>query len=76
MLNIPGHKDRTDPFCGVGTNEMTDYVGKECRRLNMVQILCTHACKWKKMRSVETTSGMGERRRRMVKQVNSTIIHC
>jgi hypothetical protein len=22
-------------------------VGKGCRRMNMVQILCTHVCKWK-----------------------------
>jgi hypothetical protein len=22
-------------------------VGKDCKRVNMVQILCTHACKWK-----------------------------
>jgi hypothetical protein len=22
-------------------------VGKGCRRVNMVQILCTHVCKWK-----------------------------
>jgi hypothetical protein len=34
-------------------------VGRGCRRVNMMQILCTHACKWK-MRLVETILGMGE----------------
>jgi hypothetical protein len=29
------------------------------RRMNMVQILCTHVCKWK-MIPVETIPGMGE----------------
>jgi hypothetical protein len=33
-------------------------VGKGCGRVNIVQILCTHVCKWK-MRPVETIPGMG-----------------
>jgi hypothetical protein len=33
-------------------------VGKGSGRVNIVQILCTHVCKWK-MR-LETTPGMGE----------------
>jgi hypothetical protein len=31
---------------GIG-NRSVENVGKGCRRVNMVQILCTHACKWK-----------------------------
>jgi hypothetical protein len=32
--------------------------GEGCGKMNMVQILCTHVCKWK-MRPVETIPGMG-----------------
>jgi hypothetical protein len=42
---------------GVGTSGRREEVGKGCRRMNMVQILCTHVCKWK-MRPVETIPGM------------------
>jgi hypothetical protein len=30
-----------------GSNERGENVGKECRRVNMLQILCTHVCKRK-----------------------------
>jgi hypothetical protein len=30
-----------------GTSQRGEEVGKGCRRVNMVQILCTHVCKWK-----------------------------
>jgi hypothetical protein len=42
----------------VDTNGRGKEVGKGCRRVSMVQILCTHVCKWKNV-SVETTPGMG-----------------
>jgi hypothetical protein len=29
----------------VGTSGRKEEIGKGCRRLNMVQILCTHVCK-------------------------------
>jgi hypothetical protein len=32
---------------GVGTNGSGEDVGRGCRRVNMVQIFCTHVCKWK-----------------------------
>jgi hypothetical protein len=32
---------------GVGTSGTGDEEGKGCKRVNMVQILCTHVCKWK-----------------------------
>jgi predicted RNA-binding protein YlqC (UPF0109 family) len=32
----------------VGTSEMEEVVGKGGRRVNIVQILCTHVCKCKK----------------------------
>jgi hypothetical protein len=37
-------------------------VGKGLGRVNVVQILCIHVCKWK-MRPVETTPGMGAGKR-------------
>jgi hypothetical protein len=42
----------------VDTSRRGEEVGKGCGRVNMVQILCTHVCKWK-TRSVETIPGMG-----------------
>jgi hypothetical protein len=32
---------------GSDTSGRGEDVGKGCRRMNMVQILCTHVCKWK-----------------------------
>jgi hypothetical protein len=32
---------------GLGTNGIRKDVGKWCRRVNMVQILHIHVCKWK-----------------------------
>jgi hypothetical protein len=32
---------------GVDTSRRGEEVGKGCRRVNMVQILCTYVCKWK-----------------------------
>jgi hypothetical protein len=33
---------RTGPLWGVGTSGRREDVGKGCRRVNMMQILCTH----------------------------------
>jgi hypothetical protein len=41
-----------------GTSGRRDDMGKACRRENMVQILCTHVCKWK-MIPVEIILEMG-----------------
>jgi hypothetical protein len=38
---------RTDPLWGFGTSRSREDVGKEGRRVNMVQILCAHVHKWK-----------------------------
>jgi hypothetical protein len=38
---------KTGPVCGVGTSGEED-IRKGCRRVNMVEILCTHVCEWKK----------------------------
>jgi hypothetical protein len=48
---------------GAGSGREED-IGKECRKVNLVQILCTHVCKWKN-RSAETIPGMerGEEKR-------------
>jgi hypothetical protein len=43
---------------GCYTNESGAELGKWCRGVNIVQILCTHECKWKND-SVETTPGTG-----------------
>jgi hypothetical protein len=32
---------------GLGTSGRVEEVGKGCGRVNIVQILCTHVCKWK-----------------------------
>jgi hypothetical protein len=37
----------TGPALRVGTRGRGEEVGKGCKRENMVQILCTHVCKWK-----------------------------
>jgi hypothetical protein len=38
---------RTGPEWGGGTSGREEDVGKSCRRVNIVQILCTYVCKWK-----------------------------
>jgi hypothetical protein len=50
-------------------------VGKGGERVNMVQILCTHVCKWKKMRPIETSLRMRGRKRRAVEGVNSSMTY-
>jgi hypothetical protein len=40
-------ESRTDLVSGVGTSGSGKDVEKGCRRVNMVQILCTPVCKWK-----------------------------
>jgi hypothetical protein len=41
----------TGPIWRIGTSRRGEGVGKRCRRVNIVQILCTHTlthtCKWK-----------------------------
>jgi hypothetical protein len=32
---------------GVGTSGRGEVAEKGCRKVNIVQILCTHVCKWK-----------------------------
>jgi hypothetical protein len=36
-------------FNGVGTSGRREEVGKGCGKVNIVQILCAHVCKWKKI---------------------------
>jgi hypothetical protein len=38
---------RTDPIWEFGNCGRREEVGKEHGRVNMVQILCMHVCKWK-----------------------------
>jgi hypothetical protein len=55
-------------------------VGKRCRIVNMVQILCIHVCKWKNDTCGNYSRNRGkEGQRRMVERVNSNmiyLIHC
>jgi hypothetical protein len=44
---IREEEGRTGPAWGVGTGRRGEKVRRGCRRVNMVQILCTHVCKWK-----------------------------
>jgi hypothetical protein len=46
---------------GIGTSGREVKVGKWCRKVNMVKILCTHVFKWK-MIPVETIPRMGRGR--------------
>jgi hypothetical protein len=43
---------------GVGTSGRWEDVGKGCGRVNTVQILCTHVCKWKND-TCKTIPGIG-----------------
>jgi hypothetical protein len=47
FYTIGEQEGRTGPVEGVGTSGRGDEVGKGHGRVNMVQILCTHVCKWK-----------------------------
>jgi hypothetical protein len=38
---------RTSPVWGLVPVAAGEVVGRECRRVNMVQILSIHICKWK-----------------------------
>jgi hypothetical protein len=42
---------------GIGTGEGGE-VGKWWRRMNIMQILCTHICKWRNRIPIETIPGM------------------
>jgi hypothetical protein len=60
FYKIREQKVRTGPVWSVGNSGRGEDVGKGCGKVNMVQILCTHVCKWK-TRPLETIPGMGER---------------
>jgi hypothetical protein len=49
MSSCNGQEEgRTGPAWGGGdTSGRREAMGRECGRVNMVQILCTHVCKWK-----------------------------
>jgi hypothetical protein len=43
-----GEKEgKTGPFWEIGTNGRGEDKRKGCKRVNMVEILCTHVCEWK-----------------------------
>jgi hypothetical protein len=54
---LPGEGEVV-PVWGGGTSGRREEVGKGYRRVNMVQILCIHVCKWEN-ETVETIPGMG-----------------
>jgi hypothetical protein len=47
FYKIREQEGRIGPVWGLATNGRGENVGKGYRRVNMVQILCTHICKWK-----------------------------
>jgi hypothetical protein len=48
FYKIGEQEGRTGPVRGIGTSGSGKEVGKECQRVNIVQIVCTHVCRWKK----------------------------
>jgi hypothetical protein len=48
---------------------------KTVQEVNMVEMLCTHVCKWE-MRPAETTSGMGVETKENEGGVNFIMIYC
>jgi hypothetical protein len=49
FYKIGEHEGGTGPMGGRGgTSGRGEEIGKGCRRVNMVEILCTHVCKQKK----------------------------
>jgi hypothetical protein len=54
--------ERTNSASGIDTSGRGEEAGKGCKRVNIVQILCTHDCKRKKD-TVEISSSMEERER-------------
>jgi hypothetical protein len=38
---------KTGPVCGLVLVGGGEDIRKGCRRVNVVEILCTHVCKWK-----------------------------
>jgi hypothetical protein len=57
FYKIREQESGTGPVYRVGTSGKGKDVEKGCRRVNIVQILFTHVCKWK-MTPVETIPGM------------------
>jgi hypothetical protein len=47
FYKIREQEGRACPALGFGTSGSREDVGRACRRVNMVPILCTHVCKWK-----------------------------
>jgi hypothetical protein len=45
--NIREQEGGTSPACWAGTSGRWEEVGKECGKVNIVQILVTHVYKWK-----------------------------
>jgi hypothetical protein len=42
-----GQEDKTGPVWRAGTSGKGEDIRKGCRRMNVVEIFCTHGCKWK-----------------------------
>jgi hypothetical protein len=59
FYKIAEQEGETSPVWGrgIGTSGSRENVEKGCRKGSILQILCTHVCKWK-MIPVETTPGM------------------
>jgi hypothetical protein len=61
FYKIGEHEGGTGPMGGRGgTSGRGEEIGKGCRRVNMVEILCTHVCKQKKMIPIKIIPRMGK----------------
>jgi hypothetical protein len=58
ICKIREQEEGTDPARGAGTSGRWEELEKSCKRVSIVQILCTHVCKWR-MVSIETILEIG-----------------
>jgi hypothetical protein len=47
FLKNEEREGKTGPVWGVGTNGRGKNMRKRYKKVNMVEIFCTHVCKWK-----------------------------
>jgi hypothetical protein len=75
FYKVREQEGRTSSVWVAGASGRREDVGKGCRRVNMVQILCTNGCKWKN----ETCSNYSRNRSReisrMIEGANLTMMY-
>jgi hypothetical protein len=61
LYKVREQGDTTHPSWRIGTSGRGEGVGERHSKVTIVQILCSHVCKWKNI-PVETVPGMGGKR--------------